>query len=116
MQFLCSYSTLPLYAIVAQVCDLSPVTYIYIVCSTERTFHRSNSFLGHRLKMGSSYNAAIFEDHIQVKITGWRQKAKKNKGQRKAVAGGGGGGNQESRLPAIGQESTIDEGREERTI
>lgn len=46
VQLLCSYSTLPLYAIVAQ--------------------------------MGSSFNKAIFEDHIQTKITGWAQKAKMN--------------------------------------
>ncbi|XP_075511900.1 MLO-like protein 1 [Primulina tabacum] len=48
VQFLCSYSTLPLYAIVAQ--------------------------------MGSSFNKAIFDDHIQVGLVGWAQKAKlKNK-------------------------------------
>lgn len=56
MQLLCSYSTLPLYAIVAQ--------------------------------MGTSFNKAIFEDHIQTKITGWAQKAKMNnkKGKEKGNA------------------------------
>ncbi|KAL0341418.1 UNVERIFIED_CONTAM: MLO-like protein 1 [Sesamum radiatum] len=47
VQLLCSYSTLPLYAIVA--------------------------------RMGSSYNMAIFEDHIQAGLVGWAQKVKKNK-------------------------------------
>ncbi|KAG6384412.1 hypothetical protein SASPL_155775 [Salvia splendens] len=44
VQFLCSYSTLPLYAIVAQ--------------------------------MGSSFNKAIFKDHVQAGLVGWAQKAK----------------------------------------
>ncbi|KAK9725300.1 hypothetical protein RND81_05G134900 [Saponaria officinalis] len=45
VQFLCSYSTLPLYAIVTQ--------------------------------MGSSFNKAIFEDHIQESIIDWAHTAKK---------------------------------------
>ncbi|KAK4436644.1 MLO-like protein 1 [Sesamum alatum] len=72
VQFLCSYSTLPLYAIVAQ--------------------------------MGSSFNRAIFEEHIQEKLTGWAQNAKRNnKGQRKAIMGVAGSsqvGNKESPSPA----------------
>ncbi|KAK6161524.1 hypothetical protein DH2020_004905 [Rehmannia glutinosa] len=84
MLFLCSYSTLPLYAIVAQ--------------------------------MGSSFNKAIFEEHIQVKLTGWAHKAKRNKGQRKAVGGGSTQtGNNESPSPVpsevLVQESTLNEGR-----
>ncbi|KAL0452874.1 UNVERIFIED_CONTAM: MLO-like protein 1 [Sesamum latifolium] len=74
VQFLCSYSTLPLYAIVAQ--------------------------------MGSSFNRAIFEEHIQEKLTGWAQKAKRNnKGQRKAMGGAGSSqvGNKESPSPAAPQ-------------
>ncbi|KAL0341417.1 UNVERIFIED_CONTAM: MLO-like protein 1 [Sesamum radiatum] len=74
VQFLCSYSTLPLYAIVAQ--------------------------------MGSSFNRAIFEEHIQEKLTGWAQKAKRNnKGQRKATSGAGSSqvGNKESPSPAAPQ-------------
>ncbi|KAL6971817.1 MLO-like protein 1 [Sarracenia purpurea var. burkii] len=55
VQFVCSYSTLPLYAIVTQ--------------------------------MGSSYKKAIFEEHIQVGIVDWAQKAKRNKGLRKAANG-----------------------------
>ncbi|KAK6138607.1 hypothetical protein DH2020_027660 [Rehmannia glutinosa] len=79
-----SYSTLPLYAIVAQ--------------------------------MGSSFNKAIFEEHIQVKLTGWAHKAKRNKGQRKAVGGGSTQtGNNESPSPVpsevLVQESTLNEGR-----
>lgn len=35
--------------------------------------------------MGSSFNRAIFEDHIQVKLTGWAQNAKRNKGQKNAA-------------------------------
>ncbi|XVE62438.1 hypothetical protein DITRI_Ditri06bG0118300 [Diplodiscus trichospermus] len=48
IQVLCSYSTLPLYAIVTQ--------------------------------MGSSFKKAIFEEHVQVGLVGWAQKAKKKKG------------------------------------
>lgn len=47
IQVLCSYSTLPLYAIVAQ--------------------------------MGSSFNKAIFEEHVQVGLVGWAQKARKRR-------------------------------------
>ncbi|XP_047960593.1 MLO-like protein 1 isoform X1 [Salvia hispanica] len=74
VQLLCSYSTLPLYAIVAQ--------------------------------MGSSFNKAIFEDHIQAKITGWANKAKIN---RKNVDGG----NKKTPSPQPpATESTTDQGRE----
>ncbi|PIA32152.1 hypothetical protein AQUCO_04500030v1 [Aquilegia coerulea] len=45
IQVLCSYSTLPLYAIVTQ--------------------------------MGSSFKKAIFEEHVQVGLVGWAQKARK---------------------------------------
>ncbi|XVF30654.1 hypothetical protein REPUB_Repub16aG0077000 [Reevesia pubescens] len=45
IQILCSYSTLPLYAIVTQ--------------------------------MGSSFKAAIFDEHVQAGLIGWAQKAKK---------------------------------------
>ncbi|XP_050224693.1 MLO-like protein 1 [Mercurialis annua] len=45
IQVLCSYSTLPLYAIVTQ--------------------------------MGSSFKKAIFDEHVQVGLVGWAQKAKK---------------------------------------
>ncbi|KAK8507524.1 hypothetical protein V6N11_073988 [Hibiscus sabdariffa] len=47
IQGLCSFSTLPLYAIVTQ--------------------------------MGSSFKKAIFEEHVQVGLVGWAQKAKKKK-------------------------------------
>ncbi|KAH6768270.1 Seven transmembrane MLO family protein [Perilla frutescens var. frutescens] len=53
VQFLCSYSSLPLYAIVAQ--------------------------------MGSSFNKAIFDDHVQAGLVGWARKAK-NKGMKKPNA------------------------------
>ncbi|XP_043706194.1 MLO-like protein 1 isoform X2 [Telopea speciosissima] len=55
IQVLCSYSTLPLYAIVTQ--------------------------------MGSSFNKAIFDDHIQEGLVGWAQKARKNKGSRPPANG-----------------------------
>lgn len=55
VQFVCSYSTLPLYAIVTQ--------------------------------MGSTFKKAIFEEHIQEGLVGWAQKARKNKGMRKATNG-----------------------------
>ncbi|KAL8487196.1 hypothetical protein ACS0TY_023750 [Phlomoides rotata] len=51
VQFVCSYSTLPLYAIVAQ--------------------------------MGSSFNKAIFDDHVQDGLVSWAQKARNNKGMKK---------------------------------
>ncbi|CAA2970172.1 MLO 1 [Olea europaea subsp. europaea] len=83
VQLLCSYSTLPLYAIVAQ--------------------------------MGSSFNRAIFEDHIQVKLAGWAENAKKNAAQRKAVNGSSQVGHKEPpsnvQPPAVGDESRMEEGR-----
>ncbi|KAE8677352.1 MLO-like protein 15 [Hibiscus syriacus] len=48
VQALCSFSTLPLYAIVTQ--------------------------------MGSSFKKAIFDEHVQIGLVGWAQKAKKRKG------------------------------------
>ncbi|KAK1299804.1 MLO-like protein 1 [Acorus calamus] len=48
VQLLCSYSTLPLYAIVTQ--------------------------------MGSSFKKAIFDEHVQLGLVGWAQKARKRKG------------------------------------
>ncbi|KAJ0809547.1 hypothetical protein HanPI659440_Chr01g0016601 [Helianthus annuus] len=46
IQVLCSYSTLPLYALVTQ--------------------------------MGTHFKKSIFEEHIQAKVVGWAQHAKKN--------------------------------------
>ncbi|PON87463.1 Mlo-related protein [Trema orientale] len=59
IQVLCSYSTLPLYAIVTQ--------------------------------MGSSFKRAIFDEHVQVGLVGWAQKAKKKKGLKAAADGSGSG-------------------------
>ncbi|TYI02333.1 hypothetical protein ES332_A11G260000v1 [Gossypium tomentosum] len=53
IQVLCSYSTLPLYAIVAQ--------------------------------MGSMFNKAIFEDHVQAIILGWAKNVKKKKALKQAT-------------------------------
>ncbi|KAJ4843292.1 MLO-like protein 1 [Turnera subulata] len=55
IQVLCSYSTLPLYAIVTQ--------------------------------MGSSFKKAIFEEHVQVAVVGWAQKARQKKEQRAGTEG-----------------------------
>ncbi|MBA0653947.1 hypothetical protein Goklo_021045 [Gossypium klotzschianum] len=53
IQVLCSYSTLPLYAIVAQ--------------------------------MGSMFNKAIFEDHVQASLLGWAKKVKKKNALKQAT-------------------------------
>lgn len=37
--------------------------------------------------MGSSFKAAIFQEHIQENLDGWVQKAKRNKGLRKVSNG-----------------------------
>uniref|UniRef100_A0A803MFM5 MLO-like protein n=1 Tax=Chenopodium quinoa TaxID=63459 RepID=A0A803MFM5_CHEQI len=55
IQVLCSYSTLPLYAIVTQ--------------------------------MGSNFKKAIFDEHVQAGILGWREKVKKKKGLKGSVNG-----------------------------
>ncbi|OMO69865.1 Mlo-related protein [Corchorus capsularis] len=55
IQVLCSYSTLPLYAIVTQ--------------------------------MGSSFKKAIFEEHVQGRLIGWAQNAKKRKALKSASEG-----------------------------
>ncbi|XP_057517488.1 MLO-like protein 1 [Amaranthus tricolor] len=54
IQVLCSYSTLPLYAIVTQ--------------------------------MGSNFKKAIFDEHVQAGILGWREKVKKKKALRGAFS------------------------------
>ncbi|XVF06730.1 hypothetical protein REPUB_Repub06bG0075800 [Reevesia pubescens] len=73
IQVLCSYSTLPLYAIVTQ--------------------------------MGSSFKKAIFDEHVQVGLVGWAQKAKKKKAL-KAASGDAAQANPEDR-PSV----TIQMGR-----
>ncbi|KAL4558473.1 hypothetical protein LXL04_036674 [Taraxacum kok-saghyz] len=68
IQVLCSYSTLPLYALVTQ--------------------------------MGSSFKKSIFEEHVQISLLTWAQKAKRktalnaltNSSQDGCGGGGGGGG------------------------
>ncbi|KAL3828984.1 hypothetical protein ACJIZ3_017786 [Penstemon smallii] len=55
IQVVCSYSTLPLYALVTQ--------------------------------MGTHFKKSIFDEHVQVGLVGWAQKAKRNKGL-KATHGG----------------------------
>ncbi|XP_038726044.1 MLO-like protein 1 isoform X2 [Tripterygium wilfordii] len=55
IQVLCSYSTLPLYAIVTQ--------------------------------MGSYYKKSIFDEHVQVGLVGWAQKAKRNQALKMANEG-----------------------------
>ncbi|KAG8371617.1 hypothetical protein BUALT_Bualt13G0106900 [Buddleja alternifolia] len=67
IQVLCSYSTLPLYALVTQ--------------------------------MGTNFKKSIFEEHVQVGLVGWAQKAK-NKGLKAALDGGStqGGSNEGSTL------------------
>ncbi|GFQ07135.1 mlo-like protein 15 [Phtheirospermum japonicum] len=55
-------------------------------------------------RMGSSFNKAIFEEHIQVKLTGWAEKAKRNKGRQKGGGGSAGSshvGNNIESLSAI---------------
>ncbi|XP_019188503.1 PREDICTED: MLO-like protein 1 [Ipomoea nil] len=55
IQVLCSYSTLPIYAIVTQ--------------------------------MGTHFKKSIFDEHIQVGLVGWAQKAKQRKGLKAAFGG-----------------------------
>ncbi|KAK1581205.1 hypothetical protein Q3G72_004007 [Acer saccharum] len=55
IQVLCSYSTLPLYAIVTQ--------------------------------MGTSFKKEVFDEHVQVKISGWAKKVKEKKGLKSDTEG-----------------------------
>ncbi|CAN0857935.1 MLO-like protein 1, partial [Linum grandiflorum] len=59
VQFFCSYSTLPLYALVTQ--------------------------------MGTKFNKAVFDEHVQVGLVGWAKQAKKNTVLRKEAASNGNG-------------------------
>lgn len=52
--------------------------------------------------MGSSFNKAIFDDHIQAGLVGWAQKAK-NKGLKK---GGGGAVSNHQESPLLKVEMT----------
>ena len=40
-------------------------------------------------KMGSSFKKAVFEEHVQVGLTGWAQKVKKKRGLKGASEGSG---------------------------
>ncbi|KAL0367104.1 UNVERIFIED_CONTAM: hypothetical protein Sradi_3600500 [Sesamum radiatum] len=55
--------------------------------------------------MGSSFNRATFKEHIQEKLTGWAQKARRNNSRRKATdaAGSSQVGNKESPSSATSQ-------------
>ncbi|KAK4483031.1 hypothetical protein RD792_010207 [Penstemon davidsonii] len=55
IQVVCSYSTLPLYALVTQ--------------------------------MGTHFKKSIFDEHVQVGLVGWAQKAKRNKGLKVTLGG-----------------------------
>ncbi|KAI3851536.1 hypothetical protein MKX03_012027 [Papaver bracteatum] len=79
IQVLSSYSTLPLYAIVAQ--------------------------------MGSSFNKAIFDEHVQVGLVGWAEKARK-RGSPSAAADGSPQGNSSTAHILMGQqqEATKEDG------
>ncbi|KAL0417938.1 UNVERIFIED_CONTAM: MLO-like protein 1 [Sesamum radiatum] len=68
IQVLCSYSTLPLYALVTQ--------------------------------MGTYFKKAIFDEHVQVGLVGWAQKAKKRKGLKATLGGSTQGGSTNG--PSIG--------------
>ncbi|KAL0460395.1 UNVERIFIED_CONTAM: MLO-like protein 1 [Sesamum latifolium] len=60
IQVLCSYSTLPLYALVTQ--------------------------------MGTYFKKSIFDEHVQVGLVGWAQKAKKRHGLKATLGGSNQGG------------------------
>ncbi|KAL2239621.1 UNVERIFIED_CONTAM: MLO-like protein 1 [Sesamum indicum] len=68
IQVLCSYSTLPLYALVTQ--------------------------------MGTYFKKSIFDEHVQVGLVGWAQKAKKRKGLKATLGGSTQGGSTNG--PSIG--------------
>ncbi|KAL8170273.1 hypothetical protein V2J09_022077 [Rumex salicifolius] len=62
----------------------------------------SCSFVG--MKMGSNFKRAIFDEHVQVGLIGWAQKAKKKKGWKVSSIGGTG-------KKSPGSSSTRDESR-----
>ncbi|KAL0436647.1 UNVERIFIED_CONTAM: MLO-like protein 1 [Sesamum radiatum] len=68
IQVLCSYSTLPLYALVTQ--------------------------------MGTYFKKSIFDEHVQVGLVGWAQKAKKRKGLKATLGGSNQGGSTNG--PSVG--------------
>ena len=48
------------------------------------------------MKMGTSYKKAIFDEHVQVGLVGWAQKAKKKKGLKAAGNDSGQGSSHEA--------------------
>lgn len=74
IQILCSYSTLPLYAIVTQVIKLA----LKCCCSSNLLY--TNAVLLFVMKMGSYFKKAIFDEHVQEGLLVWAQKVKKRKG------------------------------------
>jgi mlo protein len=75
IQLLCSYSTLPLYAIVTQVRALT-----VFVCRCTLLSFKHVLTGGLCSKMGSYYKKEIFNEHVQQGVLGWAQKAKKRSG------------------------------------
>ena len=85
VQVLCSFSTLPLYAIVTQVrfshnlsselqFKLAKLTVISPILSLFLPFFPF-FFCGNEMKMGSSFRKAIFDYHVLKGLVGWTEKA-----------------------------------------
>lgn len=97
VQLLCSYSTLPLYALVTQVQILHLL--LILLCSYIKLDRDTNSkphlFLSGLLakKMGSSFKGAIFNEQTQQQIVGWAKMAKKGVKKGSTQAGTSHGGN-----------------------
>lgn len=75
IQFMCGYSTLPLYALVNQVCRCNLfLVYEMNDCCTVLTNYLIE--MEHEMKMGSSFKKAIFDEQIQGGLVGWAKTAK----------------------------------------
>lgn len=53
------------------------------------------------MQMGTSFKKAIFDEHVQVSLVGWAEKAKKKKGLKGAVNGSGQGSSHEGSTVGI---------------
>lgn len=84
VQVLCSYSTLPLYAIVSHVSSSRMHTYVIIilVCVSVCVFRiltirESNCVKQMCCQMGSSFKSAVFADDVADNLRGWADGARR---------------------------------------
>lgn len=77
VQVLCSYSTLPLYAIVSHVSSSRMHTYVIIILVCVCVSHSDDCVKQMCCQMGSSFKSAVFADDVADNLRGWADGARR---------------------------------------